>query len=107
MDEEVVNALVYGFLGALGVMLLSTSSPTTILSASWIGSFLIIYGIAIAIFIALEKISTGIEYQGILTIILLLIITGVVIASYGIELHRIIGAVLLSIAVGRAFALLF
>ncbi|HDJ83534.1 MAG TPA: hypothetical protein ENG44_00885 [Desulfurococcaceae archaeon] len=87
-------------------MLLSTSSSTAILSASWIGAFLVTYGIAIAIFMLLERTSTDSEYQGILTIILLFVMTGLVIVSYGIDLHRIIGAVSLSLATRRAFTLL-
>jgi len=106
MDEDFINALFYGFLGALGVMLLNTPSLNAILTTSWIGSFLFAYGITIAIFIALERTSASDEHQGVFTIILLLIITGAVIAGYGVDILRIIGAVSLSIAVGRAFALL-
>jgi len=106
MDEDFINALFYSFLGTLGVMLLSTPSLNVILTTTWMGSFLLVYGIATIIFIALEKTSASNGYQEAVTIILLFIITGAVIASYGVDILKIIGAVSLSIAVGRAFTLL-
>jgi len=87
-------------------MLLNTPSLTIILSPSWIGSFLLAWGVATSILTVLEKTGAGDEYQEIVTIVLLLIITGYVVASYSMDTLKIIGAVSLSIAVGRAFALL-
>ena len=105
MDEEYISGLFYGFLFALGIILLSTPSPGSILTAPWIGTFLVLIGIIGGIFILMEKNSTSDEYQGILTIILLFIIVGLVIASYGADISRIIGAISLSVALGRALAL--
>jgi len=107
MDEEVINALIYGFLGALGVMLLlSTSSTNDMLLAPWIGAFLFIYGFAAAIFYVLERTSPSDEHQEVITIILLLIVVGTSMMYFGIDVPRIVGAIALSIALGRAFALI-
>lgn len=102
MDEDFKNALVYGFLGALGFMLLNTSSPDIVLTATWIGAFLIAWGIAALIFIVLEKASSDKKHQAEITIVLALIITGSVIAS--MDIIKVAGAVLMSIALGRAIA---
>lgn len=107
MDKDFISGLFYGFLGTLGAMLLSSQSLTVILSSSWIGSFLLVWGVITLIFTILEKASDDNEYQEVITIILILITTGYVIVSYSIEIFKIIGAVLLSIALGRALALLF
>ena len=106
MDEDFINALLYGFLGALGVMLLNTPSPTVILSSSWMGLLLLAWGMVTLILTIIEKASTSNEYQEVITITLFLIMTGYVIASYGIDILKIAGATLLSIVIGRAFALL-
>jgi len=103
MNEEFERALFYGFLGTLGMMFLSISSPNDVLA--WIGNFLIMYGLAVAIFFALEHFSPSDEHQKELTIILLLIITGAVIAGFGIDGFKISGAITFSIAAGRALAL--
>ncbi|ADM27571.1 hypothetical protein Igag_0741 [Ignisphaera aggregans DSM 17230] len=107
MNEEVINALIYGFLGALGVMLLSSASSTNdVLSAPWIGAFLCIYGFSVAVFYVLERISPSDEHQEVITIILLLIVVGISVMRFGIDVPRIVGAIALSIALGRAFALI-
>ncbi len=105
MDEEYISGLIYGFLFALGLMLLSTLSLASILTAPWIGTFLALGGIISGIFILIEKKSTSDEHQGILTILLLFIMVGLVMASYGIDILRIVGAISLSVALGRAVAL--
>jgi len=106
MSEELKNTLFYGFLGALGLMLLLTPPPNDVPTAPWIGAFLCIYGFSVAVFYVLERTSPSDEHQEVITIILLLIVLGISMMYFGIDVPRIMGAIALSIALGRAFALI-
>jgi len=105
MDEEIKNALIYGSFAAVGLMLLYTSSINEILTTSWIGALLFIYGLVVAIFFMLEYASPSDEYQEVVTIILLSVLVGISMMNFGIDVLKIVGATALSIALGRAFAL--
>jgi len=107
VNEEFERALFYGFLGMLGKMFLNSSSPNEVLATSWIGNFLFTYGLIVLIFFGLEHFSPSDEHQKELTIISLLIITGAVITNFGIDGFKILGAITLSIATGRALTLIF
>jgi len=62
MNEELKGVLFYGFLGTLGMMFLLTSSLNDMLTTSWIGAFLFIYGLATAVFPVLEHINPSDEH---------------------------------------------
>ncbi len=107
MDKEFINALIYGFLGALGFTLLNTQPSTVALSPTWVGMILLVWGIATLLFTLLEEESAGAEHQLEITTILFLIMIGYVMLRNGIDMPKIMSTILLSIAIGRALGLLF
>jgi len=87
-------------------MLLLTPPPNDVPTAPWIGTFLFIYGFTATVFYVLEHTNPSDEHQEVITIILLLIVLGISVMHFGIDVLRIVGAIALSIALGRAFALI-
>jgi len=109
MDEKIKNALIYGFLAAVGAMFLYTSSISEVPSAPWIGTLLFRYGLAVAVFLALEYVNPSDEYneyQGVVTVIVLLVLVGISIMYFGVDILKIVGVTALSVALGRALILM-